>query len=313
MHRITDSGATEFIDVENGDLKLIIAALAPLDPPTFDGYGVWAAVRKRQSALRCEPPLNVPCVRIHCNGEVTRSRWPHYAQAFIPSWDVPRSEVILQISSRIGLPLYAKQERLDPAKWSDLDRESMNSVVLGLFLELDPSVPYWGTIPNRWFAHTGNVLLARQDGEDLSVEDAERVCKFAQDVIGPLVIAARELGCPPGSKEELLASITPEKFAEFCETYEIEAVADRLKRKRESSKRYRAAKIAEKARAGAEQDARLLASEDIDTEGTDVKREEGVKEEEDVEQMQKFEEEDDAEQVKEQAEREIVIKPEPTD
>ena len=233
--------AREIVDAEDADLAVVINMLNVATPPDYDDQDTGAAA---ESSTIPTLELTVPCVMVHCEAEMKLRGAPQFLAVNIPAKDVPRSGLVPRlalvsgITSCIGLPLHAQQQQLDSAiSGSDLFGARSNSAVSDLFIEIKLSSPIWGFTPDQWRGDVGNVLLAREDGEDLTVEQVEKACGFAKEVIGSLTAKIQGAIAQTHVKEAVMAVLNPESFAGYSQKWDREAA--RLRKIKYNGERHR--------------------------------------------------------------------------
>ena len=149
------------------------------------------------TTLREEPSSNtVWGVKLSCHGE----RILHGAAKFIKvavDLNNPKGFEVSPVSKLIGLLVKAAKARITDAgggypEWnydSDEDGSSAsldhNPEAGALFVDVDPSSTEWGQITKEWKEGIGNVLLLRENGEDMTFEEVETLCRFCTKVLMP--------------------------------------------------------------------------------------------------------------------------------
>lgn len=129
-------------------------------------------------------------VKICCYGEVRL----HGSEQFV-SVDVTRATritlgdgAISPISSRLGMPLllwkYPDLEfAFDRAGWLETTQPESNQNAAFLMMDMNPSSTQWGWAPLYWNTEIGNVLVLREDGEDLSLNHLSMIANFARNTL----------------------------------------------------------------------------------------------------------------------------------
>ncbi|OJJ85389.1 uncharacterized protein ASPGLDRAFT_168477 [Aspergillus glaucus CBS 516.65] len=144
-----------------------------------------------RESLQCpniRAPTAIRGVKICCYGEIKL----HGTEAFV-SVEVDRATriglgdgAISLISSRLGMPLvlwkYPDPEfLLDPPGWPEGEMTAdSNQNVAFLMMGTNPSKPGWGWAPPYWNREIGNVLVLREDGKDLNLDDVSMMCHFSR-------------------------------------------------------------------------------------------------------------------------------------
>lgn len=90
-----------------------------------------------------------------------------------------------------------------------------NGTANKLFQEPDVKKPDWGWAPLHWQSDIGDVLLVNANGGDLSVEDAELLCRFCQRKLQPLFEDALGAGLVRRTKKEVVDFITAENMQAY--------------------------------------------------------------------------------------------------
>ena len=167
-------------------------------------------------------------VQVNCTGErrlhgvdeyVAVQIPPHHPtqRPLYPDGDVP------SISVLVGLPVRAWRIRDDNAyesrDWKEEGLHYDNRSITFLFQQADPHDQSWGWgwAPPKWNLDTGNVILVKDGGGDLSVREASMLWGFCRDELLDWVEAARE---PEGPLTEewvgrVMGYITRESFGEY--------------------------------------------------------------------------------------------------
>ena len=82
-------------------------------------------------------------------------------------------------------------------------------------MEPDASKSDWGWAPSYWQNDVGDVVLVRLDGQDLTVSDAELLCRFCEWKLQPLFEDGLGAGLVQRSRREVVDFITAENMASF--------------------------------------------------------------------------------------------------
>ncbi|KAK2731022.1 hypothetical protein FQN57_003713 [Myotisia sp. PD_48] len=146
-------------------------------------------------------------VKISCYGEIKL----HGCEPFV-SVDVPRAARATlgqgnesQISSRLGRPLLLWKDpdyefREGPPGWPENTPPDSNPNAASLMRRIHLEEEGWGWVVDfHWLTDIGNVLVLREDGEDLRIEEVEMMCRFSTNILQRRIEDA--LKSEPGSKE----------------------------------------------------------------------------------------------------------------
>ena len=165
-------------------------------------------------------------VKVNCTGERQLHGAEEYVAVQVPphhptNWPShPRGDVSL-ISVLVGLPVRAWCIRDDNAyesrDWKEEGLHYDNPALTFLFLNVDPRDGAWGWAPPKWNLDTGNVILVKDDGGDLSVREARMLCEFCRDVLQNKFEAALQEPLTVETVGRVMNNITPERFQEYEE------------------------------------------------------------------------------------------------
>lgn len=70
-------------------------------------------------------------------------------------------------------------------------------------LNIDPASQDWARAPAYWQTRVGSVLVIREDGKDLNMEDLAMMAYFCQHTIQDRLESAMESGPQPNSRQKL--------------------------------------------------------------------------------------------------------------
>lgn len=189
--------------------------------PTHDEMIEWIRDIKQMQALSAPKLLNstltkrrLKSVRVNCVGDLHPDKGK-YSMIELPGGhpffeDGFQASPISPISKLVGFPVRGKRQPRYPD--SDNTPESYdNAAAAYLFTEIDPGNPHWGFSLSRlyWGYQVGSIVLMRDDGEDLTVEQAEALCSFCQIIVAPLLESAL---VGKVAKESIMDMLTPELF-----------------------------------------------------------------------------------------------------
>ena len=174
--------------------------------------------------LREEPSSNtIWGVRINCYGEQILHGVDKFIRAAV-DWNIPEDFEVSLVSKLLNLPVKAAKIKTTDAwgqypEWNyDMEdhgsptRPEHNPEAGALFVDVNLSSSGWGQIPNKWGENIGNVLLLRDDGEDMSLEEAEALCRYCTELLMPAF--SQCLGSKM-SRSEVLRYLTSEQLDNF--------------------------------------------------------------------------------------------------
>lgn len=189
--------------------------------PTHDEMIEWIRDIKQMQALSAPKLLNstltkrrLKSVRVNCVGDLHSDKGK-FTAVEMPGGhpffeDGFQASPISPVSKLVGFPVRGKRQPRYPD--SDNTPESYdNPAAAHLFTEMDPRSPHWGFSLSRlyWGYQVGSIVLMRDDGEDLTVEQAEALCGFCQVVVAPLLEDALVEAV---AKETIMDMISPQLF-----------------------------------------------------------------------------------------------------
>jgi len=162
-------------------------------------------------------------VKLSCCGEERL----HGAERFVsvdvpwfhPAWNYEGS--LSPMSKLLGVPLrlwkYPDfQSRIDPPGWEYHMGAGSNQNAAYLMIEPDLKSSEWGWAPRYWDLELGNVLVVREDGQDLDVNYLTLLCRFVWAVLKPMVEDASGRGTIRRTKKEVRDFITAENLEKFA-------------------------------------------------------------------------------------------------
>jgi hypothetical protein len=176
------------------------------------------------TTLREEPSSNtVWGVKVNCHGEQVLHGADKFIRVAVDS-NIPETFEVSPVSKLLNLPVKAAKVKTTDA-WAmypelnyDLDnhgssaRPEHNPEAGALFVDVDLSSSNWGQIPKEWGENIGNVLLLRDDSEDISLEEAEALCRFCAQVLMPTFSQCLRGKIP---RSEVLRYLTVEYLNKF--------------------------------------------------------------------------------------------------
>ena len=167
-------------------------------------------------------------VRVNCSGEQllhgvdefvrveVPSRHPaHPARKYVNSLDCETSS----ISKLVGLPIRGFrmpfEHNYDQATGEHPGMTDSNVAAMALFKEANITSDRWGFGPMLWNLALGNILLVRDDEEDLDVKEAQLLSVFCQEKVSPMFEDTWGAGFVERTRQEVVDFITPENFEAF--------------------------------------------------------------------------------------------------
>lgn len=155
-------------------------------------------------------------VKVACYGQQKLHGAAEFMSVEVPTRRFSGGETSA-ISILVGLPLKAARLGSNDdwaylPDWEYSMGPSSNRTACMLFLETNIDSPRWGFAPLSWQLGIGDVLLVRADGKDLSVEQAELLCRFCRLKLQPLFEDSLGVGRVQRSKAEVIAYINAENM-----------------------------------------------------------------------------------------------------
>ncbi|KAJ5764911.1 hypothetical protein N7520_004470 [Penicillium odoratum] len=172
-------------------------------------------IRESVPDLQHRAPTTVRGVKICCHGEVKL----HGSVPFV-SVDIARankislgSGSISPITVCLGMPIRLWKEpdsefRTDPPGWEGGMGADSNPNVAFLMMETNTFKDEWGWAPMYWNSEIGNVWAAREDGQDLAVNDMAMMCHFARHRLQRMFEDVMESDSSSVSRQRVLDFIT---------------------------------------------------------------------------------------------------------
>ncbi|KAI1381998.1 hypothetical protein F4677DRAFT_400513 [Hypoxylon crocopeplum] len=117
---------------------------------------------------------------------------------------------ISPISRMVGIPLLLRKEPEKFTLWG-------NQQACWMMVNLNIDDPTWGFAPLKWQLDINNVVVVREDGQDLSVIDVMNMHCFCADFLDVVQDAAEE--GTRAAKEEAMAYLTPENYQQKIPGY----------------------------------------------------------------------------------------------
>lgn len=183
----------------------------------FATYGYDTLSEKSKAKLTRE---RINGVKVNCLGEQALHQVDSFSPVEVPSHSLQRYGYtigeISPISILIGLPIRAWKcpikER--PAETANYNVDNVPATLI--FLNPDPTSIEFGWSPSHWQSDLGNVLLVREDGEDLAVNLAETFCRWCEWKLYPKFEAALGLfGNETVQRKQVIEEITRENMESY--------------------------------------------------------------------------------------------------
>lgn len=204
----TDPGADGDMDLTayRNVVDSLIHRLLPIKEPVFEGNSEkfpWQSARMVQG------------VRINCTGDVHdlgAKYVPFELSVLHPVFvaDKPKS------CELVGVPI--RIQKIPPPLGCKISVPKMreNEVVTRLFQGVKPGDKDFGLVPPQWDVPVGSVLVAREDGRDITAKQVEALCHFIGEQ-GQKILTG-----PRVKVGELLALLTPDEFRKFFASFKAE-------------------------------------------------------------------------------------------
>ena len=169
-------------------------------------------------------------VRISCTGDMKVLG----ADKFIPV-EVSKSDPVFSAdkstsSEMIGVPIRARRITPHPA-WKDSHESNMyeNQEAIRLFRAMDPEQDGFSFVPDTWDLVVGSVLVARDDGKDITPQQVEALSYYSWQHTTNRFQEACEYEDFTGSKEkmvELAALFNPDSFRAFFAEFKAKKMVE---------------------------------------------------------------------------------------
>jgi len=176
------------------------------------------------TTLREEPNSNtIWGVKVNCHGEEILHGADKFTRVAV-DLNIPEEFKVSPVSKLLHLPVKAAKVKTtdawaeypewnyDPDDHGSSTRPEHNPEAGALFVDVSLSSSNWGQIPKEWGENIGNVLLLRDDGEDMLVEEAEALCRFCTEVLMPMFNQCLRGDIP---RPEVLRYLTIEQLNNF--------------------------------------------------------------------------------------------------
>lgn len=121
------------------------------------------------------------------------------------------------ISRLLGMPLrlFAEREVSVVQDWVGTSATD-NQDATFLMMETDPSKPDWGWAPINWQMDLGNVVITRDDRQDVAVDVVKMICLYTREKLRPMFEDTLGSGNEQRTmKEAVLDSISLENMADW--------------------------------------------------------------------------------------------------
>ncbi|KAI9740069.1 MAG: hypothetical protein M1818_004820 [Claussenomyces sp. TS43310] len=178
-------------------------------------------VREINPETYVRTPRAIRGVKICCYGEIKL----HGSEPYVPV-EVPKVHPIYQryiredvspISKLLGRSIRLWkfpdiEAWIDPPGWNENLCADSNPNAAFLMIGADPKSTGWGWAPLYWNNEIGNVLVVRDDGGDLSVDELRLMCHFVRRKLQPMFEDSMGAGLVARTKHEVLRFITRENM-----------------------------------------------------------------------------------------------------
>lgn len=195
-----------FLDIDMRDYRDVV--------DYFISYGVHGNVGGRDKN-NDRKGKKVRGVKINCKGDQMYCGAAGYAAVDVPVGHPVFSKAIAPISEPIGMPLHTWRCPPDKA-WKDNYSGSYTNIPATFLHQItDEDSGSWGWAPMEWQDGVGSVLVVREDGRDVSVQQVEALCHFCQFKMQPLFENALGGGLVHMSRAQVLGYLTPKGFRDY--------------------------------------------------------------------------------------------------
>lgn len=205
----------DYEDMEMEDLRDIVDYLVSEHAPDLD----MEKIRSRPKTKGLISDVRLSGVRVACNGEMRLRDVPRLsAEMFDPKkWPLSPDYSSLGLAS--GFAIIAMMVPFDttsPAPYS----EDMfdNPIIPHLFPVLNHDSPFWGLTQRKWRQGAGSVILARRDGEPLTVKQVAMWSSFAKLKAHVLLKDGLGVGSVERSREQVGRLLNSVCYARWCLT-----------------------------------------------------------------------------------------------
>jgi hypothetical protein len=139
------------------------------------------------------PSTHAAGVLITCRGEQHTLGWDEFVAVAVPRGDMVflSSHDRPSIPRRLGIPLLTRKHPLErpPEEYSGQRNklENINATWLHLDCRTHRNTgEMWGLAPFQWQSNVGNVVVVREDGQDITPRQVEALCIYSQREMGPM-------------------------------------------------------------------------------------------------------------------------------
>lgn len=156
-------------------------------------------------------------VKINCQGDQRTFGAEVYSAVDVPKDHPVFSSPIVPISELVGMPVHTRKYPPDRL-WKDNHTDSSYENEPATFLHRvsDPRSDGWGWATMDWRDDIGSVIAVRSDGQDVTTQEVEALCRFCQFKMQPLFENGLGGGLVEMTRAEVMAYMTPEGFREYC-------------------------------------------------------------------------------------------------
>ncbi|KAF2503385.1 hypothetical protein BU16DRAFT_39086 [Lophium mytilinum] len=203
----------------------------------FVNYGKYNATGIEECGKEPEKTANtMRGVKITCKSEQDlRGKKPFVAVQVSTNHAATLDGEVSPISKLVNMPFRAwKIPQSSEARGHG--NSLANQAALFLMIDTNPKRPRWGFAPRHWQHGIGDVLLVREDGEDLTLEQAEVLSRFCQYKLIPMVQQATETEDFVVSYRQPLVGITKQSVVDFITAENVEAFKKEMYEWRDAGK-----------------------------------------------------------------------------
>lgn len=166
-------------------------------------------------------------VRINCFGDQNDFGGKKYIGIAVPGDHPVFSSTPTGISTHMGLPLLIRKYPLNQA-WKDKLQDMSvypydNQAATFMNLNADMNSEQWAWAPPQWRNDVGSVIVVRQDGKDLTPQQAEALAHYCQFKLQPVFEDSIAAGYVERTREDVVSQfLTRPKFEKFLVAFRKE-------------------------------------------------------------------------------------------
>jgi hypothetical protein len=171
-------------------------------------------------------------VRINCNGDRSVNKRKKYEEVSIPADHPVYKEKPTSISKLLEMPILVWQYPADKA-WKYNEAAGVgrydNQSATFLNVNADPTSEQWGWAAPKWQAEVGSVLVARQDGKDLTWQQAQIMVEHCEFHLQEEFEASLEATNVKKARRDVVQRhLNKEAFLKYFERFKEEMLEDKF-------------------------------------------------------------------------------------